>query len=933
MGSTDTADDSDELERSSSCDMSVAGWFGSVKLDGRGVNVDALRDLMYSEDCSAANADVVVLFLSGVLVNKHTRSSLRGLLRQVMENADSYVFNEDDPELKIAGVPAQLEKIVNGETFYSCLYVGVHKIDTSGPQDMNFADTFPVQPMRVRGYEENNEYGMVAQEVLLCTGDETLHLFVTGANLSHRQSEMLAQAKTLERFLHRYHRDGCRFSAVLIGDLNTRLVASEAFMHPDNIVMEGPVSGSKKKGGKKEKPSTADSEETSGEPLIGWLTDEGVADLCEKLNDPTSRKQLFLGANSINFSGKDTFGREFYSVLPGCKKLWAMFKFPAEFFGDFKFEVPFPSFRLTPAEVSLGRQLGFRVRLPNCLTRAQLTRGCAKLREGLEDPHTTIDPKLLYMNEHSHLKPRRLKNKLGDALYVQCGWLDGVGVYKGKVLSELETWDTHPGIMAFDHVPITGMVRISPDGGQSIRVWVGAMKLDNRFPTIKALRHYLYRGRAGSTASGVDVISLYLTDLPINQENVGELRHLLRRTIELAAADGDTEDHPDDFMFNEDDPGHQIKYIPAQLVKTGGQRKPPRYVALYVAVRRALVADLIGNGQLDLYDCFPTPAQLVCRSESKNEFEPNFKSHVLQEVLLRAKKVKKEGDGGPARPKGLRRQNTMHPEKGEVVTLVLVGLNFDTADAARSSQVDRLERLINAYEREDRLFSMVIFGDFNNRLVCWEGLQTGSEVEESKTVPFLKPESVEELCAKMRSNDGRRELFTQKDSWFFEGKDATGREIEPPEACRKLQDLFSLHTDVADLDNLPLPTYKRTPIGELFSHEAGFDIEVMDLLVKEDLQANIQHLHDTQHDDLQAAYFAWDQQQRRVLIPPDEPATLECGWPDSFGIYRHGRGVKTELVRYGTHRAICTGDHVPSKAIIRFRVSGQRMRLTVHSVV
>merc|ERR1712060_443116 len=143
-----------------------------------------------------------------------------------------------------------------------------------------------------------------------------------------------------------------------------------------------------------------------------------------------------------------------------------------------------------------------------------------------------------------------------------------------------------------------------------------------------------------------------------------------------------------------------------------------------------------------------------------------------------------------------------------IVTLVMIGLNFDTADQARAAQVDRLERLIQAYEREDRTFGMVIFGDLNNRLVCWEDLAPSVMTvnEESKKVPYLSPNGADTLCRMIEDPRGRRDLFEKKDSWFFEGKDALGKDLSPPAACVKLRSLFNLHIDVADRDNLPLPT-------------------------------------------------------------------------------------------------------------------------------
>merc|ERR1711920_190140 len=110
-----------------------------------------------------------------------------------------------------------------------------------------------------------------------------------------------------------------------------------------------------------------------------------------------------------------------------------------------------------------------------------------------------------------------------------------------------------------------------------------------------------------------------------------------------------------------------------------------------------------------------------------------------------------------------------------------------------------------AYEREDRTFAMIIFGDFNNRLVCWDELAPSviTVNEENKKVPYLSPNGADTLCRMLEDPGQRRFLFEQKDSWFFRGKDALGKTIAPPMACTKLRELFSLHIDVVDRDDLP----------------------------------------------------------------------------------------------------------------------------------
>merc|ERR1711948_117392 len=115
---------------------------------------------------------------------------------------------------------------------------------------------------------------------------------------------------------------------------------------------------------------------------------------------------------------------------------------------------------------------------------------------------------------------------------------------------------------------------------------------------------------------------------------------------------------------------------------------------------------------------------------------------------------------------------------------------------------------------------------------------------------------------------------------------------------------------------------------------AGFDLEALDLLVQEYLETNVAHLHDTQSlEDLAFTYFGWERRQRRVIIPKLGPALLGFGWPDNIGIYRHGRGVTAHLAHWGTHESLCTGDHVPVKALVKLVARGECITTVVNSIV
>merc|ERR1712048_1405616 len=122
--------------------------------------------------------------------------------------------------------------------------------------------------------------------------------------------------------------------------------------------------------------------------------------------------------------------------------------------------------------------------------------------------------------------------------------------------------------------------------------------------------------------------------------------------------------------------------------------------------------------------------------------------------------------------------------------------------------------------------------------------------------------------------------------------------------------------------------------GEQLSQVAGFALEPMDLLCQEQLQSNIRNLQVSHlYEEAAVTYFGWEMKQRKVRIPADGPALLECGWPDGIGIYRHGRGVGAKLTSWDTHESLCIGDHVPIKARVRFELHGQKVTRVVDSVV
>lgn len=72
-------------------------------------------------------------------------------------------------------------------------------------------------------------------------------------------------------------------------------------------------------------------------------------------------------------------------------------------------------------------------------------------------------------------------------------------------------------------------------------MWVGAIKLDRRHPERSALQHFMY-GHPKNSAKDADVIALYFTDLHLDDDNISEVRHLLKKNVLNAS----------DYVYNEE---------------------------------------------------------------------------------------------------------------------------------------------------------------------------------------------------------------------------------------------------------------------------------------------------------------------------------------------------------------------------------------------
>jgi hypothetical protein len=856
-------------------------WIGVVRLDKELPERTALRQLLYGDpNNSAKNADVIVLFLMNLHINKKGTEELRSRFATVVDDPEEYIFNEEDEGLAFPQVPALKVTRSDGMPRYTALYCCVHKRnagDWERDGNINYQDVFPL-PIRLAcraTAEETADPGdavdryIVMQDVVLAKQESFMHLKLMGADLDTQPKARMLQIQELEREFHAWQRDCQKFAGIIFGNFGSRVVVAEEFA---GLVEEEARS-----------PSPKEKKNKTAPPPMFLLSPEGTDRLCQAIADPAQRRTLFA-RESVCFSGKDAFGRLHKGVDPGYKRFRDMFHLHTDLaLKDPDFPVPLPTYKRKPMEAILSERLGFKVYTEELITRQQLDKGCAKLR--------ALDPRQNCEELYFTTGNRRLRTTLGNALLHQCGWLDSVGVLrKGSVPAKLVRFDADSALLAFDHVPVKATVHLfpgAPGTAPGLRVWVGAIKLDKRYPEFSALQHFLY-GDPNNTAEDADVIALYFTDLHLDEHNVGEIRHLLRKNVR----------NPDDYVYNEEDPGLQIKNIPAILVKIA--EGDPRYVALFACVHKRNVGDLDGNNQADFEDTFPLPASLMCRSHLKNEFSPNFKAHLVQDCLLFY--------------------------EGKYFHLVLFGLNFDTSNDAQLGQVVAMERCMEALARDKALFTAIAFGDFNNRLVCTSDLKSSVKLRKNeasgKPVLMLAPGGVEELVRQIMDPVLRRELFLRDDSWSWTGVDAVGTEIrEPPLCFRKLSELFELHRDLVEADpnyELSLPTYKRTPIGDMLSRIIGFKLKIGSLLAMDKMLEAFKAV-----DISETPLSAMPPDQARRMFFGDAPIyldttsqqypVLDMGWPDGIGVFKTGP-LPVRIENWGTADEVLCGEHVPIRA-------------------
>jgi hypothetical protein len=299
-------------------------------------------------------------------------------------------------------------------------------------------------------------------------------------------------------------RQGTRpFCALLWGDLGNRLVAFEEL---------APHAREKEKG--------------------EWeLLDSGVDMLVGMIDDPAGRRAL-LGKDALVYAGRDIAGRAF--TTPACNVLLrGLFSLHADAIQRGALPAPLPSYKRSPIDRTATELLGCEATCPRLLSVPTILARDAAGPDAAGDAYGTRAAYFGWEVDGGPALQRAIKAEpaaegRGKNLYLQLGWLDGVGVYRGGTAeAKLAVWETEDRVQAFDHLPIRAVYNVECPGGPPLRVWVCAVKLDHRHPTPAALEALLY-GSPAASAEDADVVALSFTDLEVTEGNVGGLRRLLQ---------------------------------------------------------------------------------------------------------------------------------------------------------------------------------------------------------------------------------------------------------------------------------------------------------------------------------------------------------------------------------------------------------------------
>jgi len=430
-------------------------------------------------------------------------------------------------------------------------------------------------------------------------------------------------------------------------------------------------------------------------------------------------------------------------------------------------------------------------------------------------------------------------------------------------------------------VPTRSLVNIEV-GKEKLKVWLGFLNLDCRMPTQEVIERLLY-GSPECSAEDADVIAVAFTDLLITQDSVDSMRSILENSLK---------DHKQ-YHVNEQDCATCLKHIPCQLVKTS--EMGDRYVSLSVAVHKRNVCDYDDNSTIDFCDCFPVPVYLTCKSPKANEVAPGYKSVLAQDVVI--------------------------TRDGETIDLLLFSASLEFEDWAKLAQLNAVQRLIESRRHIRRPFAAVMWGDFNSRLVAFEGL--APHVKKEGTKWMLGDEGVKFLLEMIATPDRRKELINY-DALAYHGKDVAGNTVGSSKSSQLFRSLFTAHLDMVFEGKIqaPLPSYKRTPLDYLVSKAVGCQLHMPDLVLTEHLGSPGTSTLFT--NDVKQSYFGWKENNKKapqLVIKAEKSGNgqknvyLQLGWLDGVGIFKKNT-VNATLSGWEIDEHLQAYDHLPMRALV-----------------
>ncbi|CAK9029254.1 Reverse transcriptase domain-containing protein [Durusdinium trenchii] len=850
-------------------------WLGFLKLDDKLPTVPCLERLLYeSERGSAEGADVIALFLVDLFVHPSSVVDLRSLLRKAMGSgrAESYVFNEDDPALLLRQIPAQLVKATDDGLRHVSMHVAVKRQyvrDFDADSAISHSDCFPETLALTCKSARKNEFepcfkSVLKQEVLLHVNGCDVDLVLLGANLDTHDDAKLGQVEALERMLQVSQRGSAKFCALMWGDFNNRLVASDDL-----------------KAGVKETKKGFEILDVGAEYLVDCILDG-------------SRRSELLQKDALTYCGLDLTGRPFRA--PRCnRRLLELFETGIEAAKEADaLELPLPSYKYMPLETILSQSLQHQIRLLEvvCLDSLQPV-----------DWSQFLSAEMTYFSDSA----RYVHRDSNGNLLLPLGWPDGVGVWKANtVAASIQQWQSEWNLRSFDHLPMRSLLSLKLGSERTererkeLKVWLGFVKLYGKKPTLEALTELLYRDDTCS-AVDCDVIALHLASAFVTPECISDFQSVLKKCMALRDAL-----NTKDYVFNEDDPALPSSQIPAEVVNR--TEDGMTFVSMHVAVKRKHIRKVDGSDFIKYHDCFPGPTSVVGKSGFENE---------RSEYRVNATSTD--------HPRLVLRQDVLLWVDGREVDVVLLGADLDTNVAARLVQVNALERLLRMASRDRTNFCALCWGDFANPLVAFEGMKDHVVFKEGK---FAIPDSGVRFLLNCLREPSERLALLHKDSLTYSGADVTGKPHQAPPCNIKLRQMFSLSLDAALASGVvPWPFYQVQPFEVTLAQQLGCRLKLVEMASLSRIRAlsplTWPHSSSTlEREGLLSAYFNWTEDgkkmQRKIRVEHVENDRkdnyyLQFGWLDGVAWYKKN-SVKTTLCCWETVQSVQAFDHLPMRA-------------------